>query len=344
MKADNMPKYIFLQEYIKGEIASGRMKRGDYIPSENELAAQFGLSRHTVRQAIAGLTNMGILVPHKGKGTMIAPPTGGMVGVIITYINNYIFPAIISGINSTLLAAGYSMLLLSSNNRFDKEEQCIEMLSGKPLHGLIVEPTQSALPNPNIGYYRSRLEANFPMVFINGFYKDLDTSYVVEDDKEGGYIATWHLIEKGHKNIGAIFKVDDQQGHSRFQGFSDACRKGGMKVKSENIIWYTTRDAKMVLADESFRALQSCSAVVCYNDQVALKLAEYLKRQGIHVPADIALVGFDNSELATATELKLTTVQHPGELTGIRAAEILLGGTKNVKEMMKPSLIVRHST
>jgi Transcriptional regulators len=195
-------------------------------------------------------------------------------------------------------------------------------------------------------------DKNIPFVFINGYYPAFESSYVIEDDEFGGYIAAEHLFGHGHNRIGGIFKIDDIQGHNRYKGVVKAHRERGVSVAEESVIWYTTEDMENLFDMSNSKALvkrfANCSGIICYNDQIALKLLELFKKENLTIPEDVSIVSFDDSELATASEVKLTTVAHPVGKLGEKAAYGLLSilghGTDKIREIMKPELIVRNST
>lgn len=351
------PKYQKLKDYIIQTIQREELKPGEKIYSENELAEKFLISRHTVRQAIGELTNEGWLYRVQGKGTFINrrpdETCGGVktIGVITTYLSDYIFPSIIKGIDGILSANGYNIILGCTNNQHEKERLFLENLLNQNVDGIIVEPTKSALPNPNIALYKEFNTRGISVLFIHGCYRELDYSYIVEDDLEAGYIATKHLIDLGHKKIGGIFKIDDIQGHFRFSGFQRAHAEALLKTSDSRILWYDTDDIDTKInATEPYlqNLLTQCSAIICYNDEIALKFIDLVRKKGLNIPENISLVSFDDSQLAIASEVKLTSVAHPKEKLGEEAAKSIINMINRAQTYydvkMKPVLIVRGST
>jgi GntR family transcriptional regulator, arabinose operon transcriptional repressor len=352
------PKYQKLKEYIIEVIRSKELLPGEKIFSENELATKFSISRHTVRQAIGELVNMGWLYREQGKGTYVdkGPEVKQIqrktIGVVTTYLNDYIFPAIIRGIDSVLSVNGYNIILSCTYNQHEKEQLCLENLKNQNIDALIVEPTKSALPNPNLNLYKDIRNAGIPILFMHGVYKELDYSYIVEDDIQAGYIATKYLIDLGHSRIGGIFKIDDIQGHYRFEGFQKANLQAELGLSDARILWFNTNEADVKFKSGSTNQLtdilSECTAVVCYNEQIAVKVLDVIRESGLNVPEDISLISFDDSQLAVASEVKLTTVAHPKEKLGEEAAKAIIdmieNGKDNYQFKMVPQLIVRAST
>ncbi|MCM8709692.1 GntR family transcriptional regulator [Clostridium sp. SYSU_GA19001] len=351
------PKYQKLKEYIVEAIQSHKIKVGEKIYSENVLAEKFEISRHTVRQALGELVNEGWLYKVQGKGTFVnrSPEetvnTSKTIGVITTYLNDYIFPSIIRGIDSVLSVNGYNISLSCTYNQHEKERLCLENFANQNIAALIVEPTKSALPNPNIDLYEKFSNLGIPILFIHGCYKELNYSFIVEDDVEAGYLATKHLIDLGHVNIAGIFKIDDIQGHYRFAGFQKAHLDANLRSSDSRILWFETSDMEANFKPQSVQfnnLLTDCSAIVCYNDEVSIKVMDMIREKKLNIPENLSLVSFDDSQLALVSQTKLTTVAHPKEKLGEEAAKAIINIINRTKDYydlkMKPELIVREST
>lgn len=358
MKNSNNSKYYMLKEYLRDEMLSGRIMPGDKIPSENLLANKFSLSRHTVRKSIALLVNEGLLYTEHGRGTF---SSGALrksrdsknIGVITTYISEYIFPQVISGIDEVLAKSGYSIILKNTGNDCLCEAVCLKDILGKDISGLIVEPTRSALYTSNIKYFETLDRYGIPYVFIHGCYEQLGQKpCILLDDAGGMYDMVLHLVKTGHRNISGIFKADDMQGLNRHKGFVRALSECGLSYDPEKVIWFHTEDR----STKPFAALKGLladgreiDAVACYNDEVAFNTVKLLTSIGRRVPEDISVTGFDDSYLAEACPVKLTTAKHPKNDLGREAAALvleLISGNLSGPEVrvIKPELVLRNST
>lgn len=232
----------------------------------------------------------------------------------------------------------------------NEREQLLSLLKSD-VDGLIVEGTKTALPNPNLDIYRQFAERGVPVVFINSYYPSLDCNFIVVDDEEGGRLATKYLIEQGHRNITGIFKYDDLQGNLRYKGFLTEMYEQQLSVDESTIIWYSTENVDQQFSIENLptllKKLNQSTAIVCYNDQIAMKLMQLLSHSELSVPQDLSLVSFDNSSLSQIGTTSLTSVTHPGQELGRLAAESILTMIENphyeVKHIYKPELIVRQS-
>ncbi|ASS96998.1 GntR family transcriptional regulator [Peribacillus simplex] len=355
-------KYIDVKNKLKAWIVEGKIKPGEKIHSENEMVKMFGFSRHTIRQAVGELVHEGWLYREQGSGTFCTNRAGQStmrrprknIGVITTYISDYIFPSIIRGIESYLSSQGYSLIMASTDNDIEREKHCLLNMLDKDIDGLIVEPTKSSNYNPNINYYLNLEQNGIPYLMINQYYSELNPPHIIIDDELGGFLATDHLIEYGHEKIVGIFKSDDLQGVSRLKGFINAFRNSGLAFFSDMVITYTTENREQKILEELKSVLNSPNrptGIVCYNDEIALKVLNVFRELQLSVPEDISIVGYDDSHLAEASEVKLTTITHPKMKLGIDSAKWIISkiegkNSENLEHstIYKPELIIRNST
>lgn len=326
-------KYQELIEYIENLIGSGELAPGGRLASENELSRQFGISRQTVRTAIGILEEQGVLRRVKGSGTYLCDhrrenlERRNRIAVVTTYVDSYIFPRIIQGIEEKLFERGYSVQIAFTNNTLERERSVLEdIISRDDVAGVIVEGTKSGLPNPNILYYRKLEERKIPILFINTYYPELKAPHVSLDDVQAAHRAVDYLIEKGHRDIGAILKLDDGQGRQRYLGYLQAMDRAGLAVTDSRMVWIDTDESKQLAycTDKILNRLESCSAFFCYNDQIAFQLVRILGDRGVRVPEDVSIISIDDSDLAIHSEVQITSLPHPKEKLGSRAAELLL--------------------
>lgn len=323
-------KYLLLAQRLRAAILAGQYTPGQRLPSEHELMEVHDCSRQTVRQALSILDAEGLTERVRGSGTYVRSGRVQQswphpVAVVSTYIGEYILPSILSGIEEALSANGYTALLFATHNRVDEERRILSDLLHKPIDGLLVEGTKSALPNPNIDLYRQLRKNGVPVLFLNGFYQELsDFPHLVTDDRQGGYDATEFLIQKGHTRIAGIFKNDDRQGHERYLGYASALIDHQLALTDDHVLWFTTSTRADMVERYGLSVVEGCSAVVCYNDEVAVPLLNLLLRAGYKVPEDVAIISFDNSTMADLAAVRITSLTHPKQRMGVEAVRRLI--------------------
>lgn len=332
----NRAKYRKVTEWINKRISSGELKAGSRLESENEISRIFGISRQTVRHALAVLEQEDILVKIKGSGTYVGPrpdqdadhaAVSRTVTIISTYIDGYIFPRILKEMVKTLGESGYSVKLMYTENHLETERRLLGRLLEENSHdALIVEPVMSGIPNPNLDCYRKLQERGIPILFFHSNYPELNIPCVSMDDVDAGRKATEYLLLQGHTEIAGIFKADDGQGRRRFRGMAEALHQAGLMLDESRICWIDTQDIRTPaqFGDRVLKRLENCTACVCYNDEVAHLLTETCLERGIRIPEDLSVTSIDNSDLAKLNAVPLTSVVHPMERLGRKAAENML--------------------
>lgn len=353
------PKYKSIAYQLKECIMKQEYKHGEMIPSEKKLQEYYQVSRYTIRQAIDLLVKDGYIIKKKGLGSIVSDAylsnhmnvgTSKKIGVIVTYLSDYIFPSIIRGIEKILGSNGYSLILASTNNTHEGERRCLEMMVEQGIQGLIVEPTKSNVFNPNLSYYSLIKSKDIPVLMINACYEELNIPYISIDDAKSGYLATSYLLNEGHEDIALITKIDDMQGKFRMKGYIEAFDTNDAIFKGENIFTYSTETMNMVLdlvVKQIIHKEISATAFVCYNDEVAYSFIKKLKAKGKRVPEDISVVGEDNSILSKLDDISLTTTSHPQEALGVEAAKWMLKtintGQPGETKIMDTEIIIRNS-
>ncbi len=353
-------KYMTIVEWVKDYIKKEHLAPGSRFYSEKELCDIHNVSRQTVRQALMVLENQDILRRKRGSGTFVkstgsknhsATARNCNVGVVSTYFSDYIFPSIVTGIEKVLKNNNVGMQLSITHNQVFEESKALKTMLEQDIRALIIEPSRSALPNPNVKLYEKIKELNIPLVFFNAKYPWADFPCVSMDDEAAGRIAAEHLIQLGHSNIGGVFAFDDIQGHKRYQGFLSAFEKHGITLEEQDVMWFSTSEKKEFFTreDRIKGLLERVTAVVCYNDSHAVSLLELCKKWNVRVPEDLSVVGIDDSKLAKICEVPLTTVRHPHQLLGERAAQKVLEMIENPEKsfrdvLYEPVLVEREST
>jgi len=354
---DKKIKYIEIFEFFRDKILSGEIKEDEKLPTEQEIGQIFSVSRHTVRQSIVELEKEGYIYREKSKGAYVKKldkskkTHGKLIIVITTYISEYIFPYLIKGIQETLNEHGYDILLLNTNNDKDKEREQLKKLLEYDVAGAIIEPTASALGNTNEDYYRELDKSNIPYLMINATYDNEKHSYVIMDDEKGTYKLCNYLINLGHKKIAGIFKEDDIQGLERKKGYLKALEENKIEIDSTIIGNFKTYEEDFYVYAFSKSLLSRANrptAIVCYNDKTAIKVNKVAKELGLKIPEDLSIVGYDNDEtISQILDYGITTINHPKEEMGKKAAEILVSlinkEIDNVNYVYDPMIVEKDS-
>lgn len=353
-------KYDIVKKGLRNDIISGKFAIGDKLPTEANLTEQYNVSRYTVRRATAGLEQEHYLYRIQGDGMYVndwkkvpaVKTENKVIGVVTTHLADYIFPEIISGIDQVISDAGYALFISNTHNTFDRERRSLLRIIESGVSGLIIEPTMSALPNPNKDLYDQIKKLNIPTVFINSTYDNLNFNYLGINDIEAESQLVDHLISQGHKRILGVFKVDDIQGAHRMQGFYKAFQTQPDYALDSNLIMYQSNDeennALILNKIETYLEMPNRpTALALYNDSLAIQTIDLIRSLGFRIPEDIAIVGFDDYGLSSYMTPSLTTNRHPKRKMGRDAAQILLdiiNGQPGHDIIYEPDIIVRNSS
>jgi len=355
-----LPKYLKIKKDIKKLIKKHKIKPGEKIPSEYELAKKHDVSRHTVRKALDLLLQEGLLYKEQGIGTFYGgkPDNGSkMVGFVSISVHDYIFSDILTGIDDILHEAGYQLLLGNSKDNIAREAEIINNMLERDIDGLIIEPAKSSYEDNNTDIFYKIREKNRPIIILDSSFSNDSFSYVVVDDVKGGEAATSYLIANGHKRIAIIYKDSHLPGRQRFLGYKRAMKDAGIPLVSGYIKSYHFSELETPdkFSDEINKIVDSLlsyepspTAIFCFNDQVAVEVKEHLNLTGKSIPDDISLIGYDDSKLVKLNNIGITSISHPKKLAGEKAAEIIL---KNLQEddissekiIFEPELVKRNS-
>jgi LacI family transcriptional regulator len=264
------------------------------------------------------------------------------VGVVShTMVSPFYGPAL-RGIEEALDPAGYSALFVSGHWQAQTEARCIDILLSRRVDGIIV--LTGRLTDAALKAYSKKV----PMVVTGRTLKAPDLFSLNFDNLEGGRMATWHLIEQGHRKI-AFISGDPQHPDAiqRLSGYKLALEQAGIAFKSELVVQGEyNEDSGLQAVQRLLHAKQQFTAIFAANDQMAVGAAHGLLRHGLRVPDDVSLVGFDDLSTSLYAFPPLTTVHQPAYELGQLAAQAmlkLLVGVKPQIQVPVPRLITRDS-
>ena len=330
------PKYLQVADTLRREIAEGIFRDGQTLMTEEELRQRFDVSRQTIRQAIALLEDDGLVDRRRGSGTYVRHgprKRQGIihVGVMTTFITDYIFPSIAQGMENVLNENGAVMSLSAMYNDVRTERNILERMLDGQVDGLILEGSRTARQTPNRDLLARFAERNIPVLFVNGYYPGLESiPHVVMDDYGGGQTAARTAVERGYRQPAGLFKTDDLQGRERLAGFLDALRMTGISGPDERVLAFSTEERNDLYDTPSGKRFlemllrREADCLVCYNDIFAAQLMAKLQERGMKLPEELGIIGFDNATFSGMLTPGLTTLGHPKEAFGALAARKIL--------------------
>lgn len=267
------------------------------------------------------------------------------IGLIIPSLLNPVYAEIAESLERICTAEGYIVMLCGTGRDHTKEKQLAETLRAKQVDGVVIIPSQS--PEEILKPLR---QAHVPTVVLE--HDLLDTYCIAIDDLQGGCLATQHLLKLGHCRIGMIKREHySALSYLRVVGYREMLAEAGLPFDPALVIESKAGQAAGYAAMQQLLALPNPpTAVFTHNDVLAMGAMHAIFDAGLMVPADISVVGYDNTLSASYLNPPLTTVKFPIAEMGRRAGQIILElaqdeGSLPARTITLPvELVVRAST
>ncbi|NQX61603.1 GntR family transcriptional regulator [Paenibacillus qinlingensis] len=353
--------YIQLKTYIMNQIQQGIWQPGDKLPSENELAEQFDVSRITVKNAMADIVEQGLIYRIQGKGSYIAdnasPPflayepketMGSCVAFLMPRLDNLFTANLMTGIEQELAAHGYHLIFRLTHDRQDLEIKQLKELTQLGMKGIIIYPVEGETFNNEI---LKLTLGNYPLVIVDRYLRGLDANCVSSDNFAGAYDATKHLTSLGHTKISFISTsiTGTTSIEDRLRGYEQALSDAGLFID------YRLRlipNSGLPVYDQIKQYIldnPDVSAIVTTTSTIGLFAMKAARDLGLNVPRDLSVVCFDDYEKSELSEVPLTYVNQNEKLIGSEAAKLVLSLIQNPSQERRnmgltSDLVVRDST
>lgn len=264
--------------------------------------------------------------------------------VLIPAISNPFYLEIIKGIENLAISQNYTILLCETDSNPEKENIYFDLLKKKMADGII-----SMDPAVNVDTLKELAE-QYSIIQCSEYGGGIGIPYVTIDSEEASYRAVKHLIQIGHKKIG-LMNSDEKflYARERRMGYQRALAEHGIPLKEEYIFYtqhlgfeYGQQAMKKILAIED-----RPTAVFAVSDLLAIGALKEVKASGLHVPNDMALIGFDRIDFSNMTNPTLTTIAQPMYKMGTVAAQMLIDKIKGKdvdSVVLNFELVIREST
>lgn len=259
------------------------------------------------------------------------------IGLIIKEIDNPYFSKITKGVFDTCQAHDYNVILGSSELNPSLEEKSIDALYTQRVDGLILSPLQDE--NTNFYHLSQLIQKGYPLVTL-GIVPNFQT-HVVEIDNEKAILRVIeYLTQSGHQKITFLAGPShSRHSHERLQAYKRGMEKFNLQNHT-NVIQAGSSIEEGHLTGLYHQSIKDFSAIICYNDLVAIGLINALFERNISVPKDISVVGFDDIAFGAYFRVPLTTVGVPAYEIGKKAATMLIHQIESEEPVKKEHIIL----
>jgi DNA-binding LacI/PurR family transcriptional regulator len=300
-----------------------------------------GVSEATRQAVLTALDVLGYERPTKLRGERAR-----LVGLFLPELQNPIFPAFGEVVGSALVQNGYTPVLCTQTAGGISEADYVELLLQQHVSGVVFIGGQYSQQDASHEHYARLEELHLPTVLVNASIPTIGFPTVSTDDSVAIEQAWSHLRQLGHRRIGLVLGPRD---HIPSQRKLAAARRVSAGALDESLVVHSLYSLEAGQAGAARLIAAGATAIICASDPIALGAVRAVRRAGLAVPADVSIVGFDDSALMNSVDPPLTTVRQPIEPMGRMIIELLVGqiagsDTPSDEYMFEPELVVRGST
>ncbi len=275
----------------------------------------------------------------------LASNRSNCIGLLVSEITGPFFGEMMSGVETTLRAAGKHVIITTGHSEIDKEKDGIEFLISRNCDAIILH-----VEAVSDEYLVELSKGSTPIILVSRLVDNLAERCISLDNELGGYLAAKALLEQGHTSIAYIagpqYKAD---AYARLVGHKRALREYNIPYNDDLVYVADFSETGGIeglqhFIDEKYQF----SGLVCANDEMASGAMTCAREHGMKLPADLSVIGFDNVVFAPHLYPKLSTIENPVNQMGKMAAilaltEVYQKETRQVQQIFKPNLISRSS-
>jgi LacI family transcriptional regulator len=264
------------------------------------------------------------------------------IGVIVPWLNSYFMSTVLAGMEKIANEAGYNLIISQSLESEKKEIINAQTMFNSRVDALLVSV---ASDTEGVEHFQAFIDKGVPLLFFDRIAHNLDCPNIVIDNAKAGYEVTKHLIEQGCIRIlHATGNLKRNVYRERLEGYKLALNEAGIPYE-ERLVFesYLTHDSVIQLVDKILAMQPRPDAVFTTNDNSAVSIIKMLKNEGVEIPKDIAVAGFNNDPIATVIEPNLTTVHYSGKEMGEIAMQNIINFLNGSSTVFPTNTATLHS-
>lgn len=269
------------------------------------------------------------------------------IGIVVPRISRNFFSNVIYGIEDTAYQNGYNVIIGQSLERLDREMKILSTMLSNRVDGVLIS---ISMETTNYDHLEAFIDHDIPIVFYDRPCSLQNYASVTIDDFNASYKATEHLIFNGCTTIVHFAGPQELDLYrNRKQGYKQALIDNGLKFDEKLCLHSKLYEDDGIRMAKTVLGLGNVDGIFASNDTSAISAIKYLKSEGVKIPEDIAIVGFNNDPISSVIEPSLTSVNQADVEMGRIATELLLDQIQNNQinnkaMMLKSELVIRNSS
>lgn len=270
------------------------------------------------------------------------------IGLIISDVSNVFFSTLAKGVEDACRNQGWNLILCNTNDLHERDLSYIQMLANKGVDGILFCMARDSDKRKAKASIQLMNKLKIPFVMIDRYLEEVECCSVIVNHTQGGYMAVRYLLELGHQRIGCVtgpLGLEDSK--ERLKGCKNALDEYQIPYERA-LIYEGNYDRESGARAVEYFADKGVTAIFAFNDMSAYGVYSCLRKNGLAVPRDMSLLGYDDIFFSEILDVPLTTVKQPIYDMGVEAVRQLLEEVDTEVRSKKcitfqPSLIIRES-
>ncbi|EHO49309.1 substrate-binding domain-containing protein [Haemophilus sp. oral taxon 851] len=266
------------------------------------------------------------------------------IGLLVTATNNPFFSEVMAGVEQYCQKNQYNLIIATTGGDAKRLQQNLQTLIHKQVDGVLLMCGDSRFQAD------MELTVPLPLVVMDWWFTELNADKILENSERGGYLATKSMVDAGHQKIGIITgNLRKSVAKNRLQGYKKALSEANIVLNPDWIVEsHFDFEGGIVGAQKLLALSDRPTAIFCCSDTIAIGAYQAIQNQGLRIPQDISIMGYDDIELARYLFPSLSTISQPKAELGKLAVETLLQRIQEPNEnyrtlVLEPTCILRES-
>lgn len=266
------------------------------------------------------------------------------IGLLVTATNNPFFSEVMAGVEQYCQKNQYNLIIATTGGDAKRLQQNLQTLIHKQVDGVLLMCGDSRFQAD------MQLTVSLPLVVMDWWFTELNADKILENSELGGYLATKSMVDAGHQKIGIITgNLRKSVAKNRLQGYKKALSEANIVLNPDWIVEsHFDFEGGIVGAQKLLALSDRPTAIFCCSDTIAIGAYQAIQNQGLRIPQDISIMGYDDIELARYLFPSLSTISQPKAELGKLAVETLLQRIQEPNEnyrtlVLEPTCILRES-